>query len=78
MRAQVSKVDFSDQNFYCGIDIHKKNWAVTIETDDMPSLTFNPNSIQKKKESDLNELTPSLIIVGTTGLCSFSKTRILE
>lgn len=51
MRAQVSKVDFSDQNFYCGIDIHKKNWAVTIETDDMPLKTFtqeaNPELLVK-------------------------------
>lgn len=39
-QTQINKVDFSDQNFYCGIDIHKKSWTVTIETDDMPLKTF--------------------------------------
>ena len=51
MRAQVSKVEFSGQTFYCGIDIHKKNWAVTIETDDMSLKTFtqdaNPDLLVK-------------------------------
>ncbi|MDT8402754.1 MAG: hypothetical protein RQ743_13775, partial [Bacteroidales bacterium] len=26
-----NELDFSGQNFYCGIDTHKKKWAVTIE-----------------------------------------------
>jgi transposase len=51
MHTQINELDFSDQNFYCGIDIHKKNWAVTIETDDMPLKTFtqdaNPDLLVK-------------------------------
>ena len=51
MQTQSNEVDFSGQNFYCGIDIHKKNWAVTIETDDMPLKTFtqdaNPDLLVK-------------------------------
>jgi transposase len=51
MQTQRNEVDFSGQNFYCGIDIHKKNWAVTIETDDMPLKTFtqdaNPDLLVK-------------------------------
>lgn len=39
-QAQVSKVDFSGQHFYCGIDVHKKSWTVTIETDDITLKTF--------------------------------------
>jgi len=53
MRSQINEVDFSDQNFYCGIDIHKKNWAVTIETDDMPLKTFT-------QDANLNLLVKSL------------------
>ena len=41
MPIQRNELDFSGQNFYCGIDIHKKNWAVTIETDDLSLKTFN-------------------------------------
>jgi transposase len=44
MQTQSNEVDFSGQNFYCGIDIHKKNWAVTIETDDMPLKTFTQDA----------------------------------
>ena len=40
MQTQINEVDFRDQNFYCGIDVHKKSWTVTIETDDMPLKTF--------------------------------------
>jgi transposase len=41
MQTQSNKPDFSGQNFYCGIDTHKKNWAVTIETDDISLKTFS-------------------------------------
>ena len=41
MQIQRNELDFSGQIFYCGIDIHKKNWAVTIETDDMSLKTFS-------------------------------------
>lgn len=41
MPTQSNELDFSGQNFYCGIDIHKKSWSVTIETDDMPLKTFS-------------------------------------
>jgi transposase len=44
MQTQDNELDFSGQNFYCGIDIHKKNWAVTIETDDMPLKTFSQDA----------------------------------
>jgi transposase len=44
MQTQSNEVDFSGQNFYCGIDIHRKNWAVTIETDDMPLKTFTQDA----------------------------------
>lgn len=40
MLTQSNELDFSGQNFYCGNDIHKKNWAVTIETDGVSLKTF--------------------------------------
>ena len=39
------------------------------------SRLFNPNSILQKKESDLNDLTPSPLIVGTTGF--FASAQVL-
>ena len=41
MQTQSKQIDFSGQNFYCGIDTHKKNWAVTIDTDDIVLKTFS-------------------------------------
>ena len=40
MQAQIKKLDFTGQKFYCGIDMHKKSWAITIETEDVAMRTF--------------------------------------
>ena len=42
-QAQVNQVSFDGQNFYCGIDVHKKSWTVTIETNDIRLKTFSQN-----------------------------------
>jgi transposase len=44
MKTQSKQIDFSGQNFYCGVDTHKKNWMVTIETDDFALKTFSQNA----------------------------------
>ncbi len=44
MQTQSKRIDFTGQNFYCGIDTHKKSWAVTIETDEIPLKTFTQNA----------------------------------
>jgi transposase len=53
MQTQSNKLDFSGQNFYCGIDIHKRSWSVTIETDDIPLKTFS-------QEADAEQLVKFL------------------
>jgi len=40
MQTQRKQLDFSGQNFYCGIDTHKRNWTVTIQTDELVLKTF--------------------------------------
>lgn len=42
-QAQVNQVSFDGQNFYCGIDVHKKSWTVTIETNEIRLKTFSQN-----------------------------------
>lgn len=44
MQTQSKRIDFRGQNFYCGLDTHKKNWAVTIETDNLSLKTFSQNA----------------------------------
>jgi transposase len=40
MQTQRKQLDFTGQNFYCGIDTHKRNWTVTIQTDELFLRTF--------------------------------------
>lgn len=40
MKAQVKKIDFTDQNIYAGFDAHLKSWKVTIMADDVVYKTF--------------------------------------
>lgn len=44
MQTQSKQFDFSGQNFYCGFDTHKKNWTVTIETDNLALKTFTQDA----------------------------------
>jgi len=40
MKAQVKKIDFTDQNIYAGFDAHLKSWKVTIMADNVVYKTF--------------------------------------
>jgi transposase len=40
MKAQVKKIDFTDQNIYAGFDAHLKSWKVTVMADDIVYKTF--------------------------------------
>jgi transposase len=37
----TKKLDFSNQNFYIGLDVHKRSWYVTILTDGLELKTFS-------------------------------------
>jgi len=41
MKAQVRKIDFTDQNIYAGIDVHLKSWKVTVMAEDIVYKTFS-------------------------------------
>lgn len=40
MKAQVKKIDFTDQNIYAGFDAHLKSWKVTVMAEDVVYKTF--------------------------------------
>jgi len=49
MKTQCKKLDFSKQDFYLGIDVHKKSWTVTIRSNNMALKTFSMNpSVHEK------------------------------
>lgn len=43
MVAQVNQLNFKGQRFFIGIDVHRKNWTVTIRTRDVELQTFVMN-----------------------------------
>jgi len=59
MKAQVKKIDFSNQNIYCGVDVHKKRWQVTMCTEHtvQKSLSFERPFVDKLKSTAYPPLT---------------------
>lgn len=41
MKTQVTKLDFTGQNIFVGMDTHKRNWTVSIEHENLPLKTFS-------------------------------------
>jgi transposase len=41
MQSQVRTLDFTGQNIYAGIDTHKRNWVVSIYSDELYHKTFH-------------------------------------
>ena len=37
----VSKIDFTGQHIYIGMDVHKKSWSISIYTDQFEHKTFS-------------------------------------
>lgn len=40
MLNKINQLDFTGEDIYVGIDVHKKNWKVTIQTDETVCRTF--------------------------------------
>ena len=49
--SNLSQVDFSGKHLFIGIDMHKKNWVVTVRTRDLQLKTFSmdpfPETLQR-------------------------------
>jgi len=41
MHPQRNRLDFTGQNVYVGFDVHKKNWRISILTDNLFHKTFS-------------------------------------
>ena len=69
----INKLDFSNNNFYIGIDVHKKNWCVTINSQQMnlETFTMNPSPIELKKYLDKNYPNGKYYSVYEAGFCGF-------
>jgi len=56
MQTKIKKISFKEQNIYIGIDVHFKNWVVTIMVEETVYKTFsqNPGAKDLKKYLDNN------------------------
>lgn len=68
-----NKLDFSNQNFFIGIDVHKKNWKVTIRSLGLEIKTFSMNPIPKELIDHMERNYPngSYYSCYEAGFCGF-------
>jgi len=59
MHTQVRNFDFSGQNIYAGIDVHKKNWRVSIYSEQLYHKTFHQPAEPKALQHYLNKHFPN-------------------
>jgi transposase len=80
MQTQSKQIDFSGQNFYCGLDTHKKSWTVTIDTDELTLKTFSqdPNPEQMVNHLKKNYPGGSFIIGYEAGYFGYGIQRKFE
>ena len=71
---------FKGQNFYIGIDVHKKNWKVTILNSEMKLNNFSQDANPALLISHLNKNYPGgkFHIVYEAGFCGFEACRAFK
>jgi transposase len=71
--SQVRVLDFTGQSIFCGIDIHKKDWAICLRTSDRELKTYSQNPDPQALIDYLNKNYPnaSVSIVYEAGFCGF-------
>lgn len=57
-KMQDTKIDFRGQRFFVGIDVHKKNWSVTVKSNGLELKTFSMESSPEILESYLTRKYP--------------------
>lgn len=74
---QFRKLDFSGQKIFCGVDVHKKSWKVSIRTDQMELKCFSQEPSVKTLDNFLKKNYPSAIykVVYEAGFCGFGYQR---
>ena len=73
METKNNKLDFSGQIVYIGLDVHKKNWVVTIIFQGMilKTMSFVPNPEQLVRYLHKNYPNARYISVYEAGFCGF-------
>lgn len=56
-----NSIDFKDQNFYVGIDVHKKSWSVTVRTSQIEVAHFTQPPVAEVLATHLKKKYPAAI-----------------
>ncbi|MEZ5071806.1 MAG: IS110 family transposase [Bacteroidales bacterium] len=77
---QLSKLDFSGQNIYAGIDVHKKSWSVHLISETLDLGSFSQPPDPQKLSASLKKRFPgaTFFSVYEAGFCGFWIHRALE
>ncbi len=70
---KVKELDFTGQNIYAGIDVHKKSWQVSIYSDELYHKTFNQPPKPEVLHGYLSKHFPNGVYysVYEAGFCGF-------
>jgi transposase len=73
MQNKNTEVDFSNQRFYIGLDVHKKSWKITIRTNQMELKTFSmdPRPEELLKYIQRNYPNGEYLSVYEAGFCGY-------
>jgi transposase len=76
----TQKISFANAHFFIGIDMHRRNWKVTIRTDGIELKTFSMNPYPLELITYLHKHYPEGIyhIVYEAGFCGFWALRIFQ
>lgn len=58
MDSENKILDFKNQQFYVGIDVHKKNWSVTIRSGGIALKTYSSNASPEELSKYMHEKYP--------------------
>lgn len=80
MKTQLSTLNFNNQSFYIGLDVHKRQWTVTIRSNKMILKTFSIDPSAEKLYNYMQENYPGGIYytVYEAGFCGYISHRELE
>ncbi|MBK9025062.1 MAG: IS110 family transposase [Saprospiraceae bacterium] len=73
-------IDFSGQNIYVGLDVHKKSWSATVLTDELEHRTFTivPDAKMLTKYLEKNFPGANYYSAYEAGFCGFTHHRELN
>jgi len=74
---QGKQLDFSGQNIFVGMDVHKNSWKICIRNEEMELRTFSQQPSVKTLSNHLKENYPSATykVVYEAGFCGFGYQR---